>query len=97
MDTADPKLSPKEVKKRNMDRIRNIMSEAETHGLPPRTEETSRVRGKKKTGESVIVKKKRKNAKRRQNADQRKNRLDCLARLCVWHVMGIDCPKNLGR
>ncbi len=80
MDIADPKLSQKEVKKRNIDRIRNITQKAERH---PRTEETSRFRRPKKIGESVVRKKKRKNANRRKNVDQRKNRLDCLARLRV--------------
>ena len=42
MDTADPKLSSKEVKKRNLDRVRHLMQEAERSGPPRRTEETSR-------------------------------------------------------
>ncbi len=72
MDTADPKLSSEKVKKRNLDRVRHLMQEAERNGLPRRTEETSRYRGRKKTGESVAAKKNKKNANRRKNVDQRK-------------------------
>ena len=92
MDTADPKLSSDKVKKRNLDRVRHLMQEAERIGLPKRTEPATRFRGPKQTGESVAAKKKRKNANRRRNVDQRKNRLECIARLCVWYIMSLDFP-----
>jgi hypothetical protein len=85
MDTADPKLTPEKVKKRNLDRVRHLMQEAERNCLPKSTEPTTRFRGAKQTGESVAAKKKKKNANRRRNVDQRKNRLECIARLCLVH------------
>ncbi len=94
MDTADTKLSSDKVKKRNLDRVRHLMQEAERNGRPKSTEPTTRFRGAKQTGESVAAKKKRKNANRRRNVDKRENRLECIARLCVWYIMSLDFPET---
>ncbi len=73
MDRADPKLSSEKVKKRNLDRVRHLMQEAERNGLPRRTEPTTRCRGPKQTGESEAAEKKSTNDKRRREGDQRKD------------------------